>query len=170
MLMPSASFVEKCWLSISATILYHLPAVKHQSLDSIRTAWARYTRHGVPAGRRSCVMTVADRVIRWSTALAVLSVAAIAAMVSYEHASALARAHGEPGWTGRPISLTVDGLIYASSSRANGLRCRAQRGGYLSARYCRSWTAVLSPWVLSMSTMSRPARTMTGWPSSRISV
>jgi Protein of unknown function (DUF2637) len=56
-----------------------------------------------------------DRVIRWSTALAVLGVAGIAAVVSYEHASALVRAHGESGWAGRLIPLTVDGLIYASS-------------------------------------------------------
>ena len=60
-------------------------------------------------------MTVADRIIRWSTALAVVGVAAVAAVVSYEHASALVRAHGESGWTGRLIPLTVDGLIYASS-------------------------------------------------------
>jgi Protein of unknown function (DUF2637) len=33
-----------------------------------------------------------------------------------EHAHALVRAHGEPGWTGRLIPLTVDGLIYASST------------------------------------------------------
>jgi hypothetical protein len=56
-----------------------------------------------------------DRVLRWSTALAVVGVAAVAAVVSYEHASALVRAHGESGWTGRLIPLTVDGLIYASS-------------------------------------------------------
>jgi Protein of unknown function (DUF2637) len=60
-------------------------------------------------------MNAADRVIRLSTALAVLGVAAIAAVVSYEHASALVRAHGESGWTGRLIPLTMDGLIYASS-------------------------------------------------------
>ena len=60
-------------------------------------------------------MTAADRVIRWSTALAVVGVAAVAAVVSYEHASALVRAHGESGWTGRLVPLTVDGLIYASS-------------------------------------------------------
>lgn len=58
-------------------------------------------------------MTAADWIIRWSTALAV--VAAVAAVVSYEHASALVRAHGESGWAGRLIPLTVDGLIYASS-------------------------------------------------------
>ena len=60
-------------------------------------------------------MTAADRIIRWSTALAVIGVAAVAAVVSYEHASGLVRAHGESGWTGRLIPLTVDGLIYVSS-------------------------------------------------------
>jgi hypothetical protein len=60
-------------------------------------------------------MTATDRIIRWSTALAVVGVAAVAAVVSYEHASALVREHGESGWTGRLIPLTVDGLIYASS-------------------------------------------------------
>ena len=60
-------------------------------------------------------MTGADRVIRWSTASAVVGVAAVAAVASYEHAYALVRAHGEAGWTARLVPLTVDGLIYASS-------------------------------------------------------
>ncbi len=60
-------------------------------------------------------MTAAERVIRWTTALAVVGVAAVAAVASYEHAYALVRAHGEVGWTGRMVPLTVDGLIYASS-------------------------------------------------------
>ena len=59
-------------------------------------------------------MMTADRGIRWSTALAVLGVAAMAA-ASYEHAYDLERAHGESGWTARMVPLTVDGLIYASS-------------------------------------------------------
>jgi hypothetical protein len=60
-------------------------------------------------------MMAADRIIRWSTALALLGVAAVAAVASYEHAYDLVRAHGESGWTARMVSLTVDGLIYASS-------------------------------------------------------
>jgi hypothetical protein len=60
-------------------------------------------------------MMTADRVIRWSTALAVLGVAAVAAVASFEHAYDLVRAHGESGWTARMVPLTVDGLIYASS-------------------------------------------------------
>ena len=41
--------------------------------------------------------------------------AVVAAVVSYEHAYALVRAHGEIGWTAHLIPLTVDGLIWASS-------------------------------------------------------
>ena len=58
---------------------------------------------------------MADRVIRWTTASAVLGVAAVAAVASYEHAYALVRAHGGAGWIARLVPLTVDGLIYASS-------------------------------------------------------
>jgi Protein of unknown function (DUF2637) len=60
-------------------------------------------------------VTAADRVIRWTTAGAVVGVAAVAAVASYEHAYALVRAHGESGWTARMVPLTVDGLIHASS-------------------------------------------------------
>jgi hypothetical protein len=60
-------------------------------------------------------MSGADRVIQWSTALAVLGVAAVAAVASYEHAFDLVRAHGEEGWTAHTVPLTVDGLIHASS-------------------------------------------------------
>jgi Protein of unknown function (DUF2637) len=45
----------------------------------------------------------------------VVGVAAVAAVASYERAYTLVRAHGEAGWTGRLVPLTVDGLIYASS-------------------------------------------------------
>jgi hypothetical protein len=60
-------------------------------------------------------MTTTSQIIRWSTAAAVVCVAAVAAVASYEHAYALVRAHGETGWIGRLVPLTVDGLIYASS-------------------------------------------------------
>jgi len=60
-------------------------------------------------------VSAADRIIRTTTALVVLGVAVIAAIVSYEHAYELVRAHGENGWTARLVPLTVDGLIYSSS-------------------------------------------------------
>ena len=56
-----------------------------------------------------------DRIIRISTALAVLAVAAVAAYVSYWHAYAVVRAHGESGITARLEPATIDGLVYASS-------------------------------------------------------
>jgi hypothetical protein len=82
----------------------------------------------------------ADRAIRWSTVLAAVGVAVAAAVVSYEHASALVREHGESGWTGRLIALTVDGLIYASSMvmldwRAGRCRFRRWRSG------CSAWAS-----------------------------
>jgi len=66
-------------------------------------------------------MSGADRVIRWSIALAVLGIALAAAVASYEHASALVRPHGEPGWTAHLVPLTVDGLRSFSLQR-----CRNQ--------------------------------------------
>ena len=56
-----------------------------------------------------------DRAIRLSTAAAVLVVAGIAAYVSYWHAYAVVRAHGEGGVTARLEPATIDGLVYASS-------------------------------------------------------
>ncbi len=79
-------------------------------------------------------MTTADRVIRWTTALAVVGVA----VASYEHAYALVRAHGEVGWMGRMVLLTVDGLIYASSMV---MLDSARRGAQVPA---------LARWLLGM--------------------
>ena len=56
-----------------------------------------------------------DRAIRLSTAAAVLAVAGIAAYVSYGHAYAVVRAHGETGITARLEPAMIDGLVYASS-------------------------------------------------------
>ncbi len=56
-----------------------------------------------------------DHAIRLSTAVAVLAVAGIAACISYWHAYAVVRAHGETGITARLEPTTIDGLVYASS-------------------------------------------------------
>jgi hypothetical protein len=56
-----------------------------------------------------------DRAIRVSTAIAVLAVGGVAAYVSYWHAYAVVRAHGETGVTARLEPATIDGLVYASS-------------------------------------------------------
>ncbi|GAB3958027.1 hypothetical protein GCM10029978_001930 [Actinoallomurus acanthiterrae] len=56
-----------------------------------------------------------DRIIRATTTLAVIGVAAVAAVISYRHAYELVRSHGESGTTARLVPLTVDGLILAAS-------------------------------------------------------
>jgi hypothetical protein len=73
-------------------------------------ATARIT-DGYDVTATSCI----DRVIRVSTAVAVLAVAGVAAYVSYWHAYAVVRAHGGSGITARLEPATIDGLVYASS-------------------------------------------------------
>jgi uncharacterized protein DUF2637 len=58
---------------------------------------------------------VTDRLIRVTTALAVLMVASVAAIISYQHAYELVTTHGEKGFTARLLPFTVDGLIWAAS-------------------------------------------------------
>jgi hypothetical protein len=67
------------------------------------------------------------QIIRWSTAGAVAGVAAVAAVASCEHACALVRAHGQTGWIGRLVPLTVAGLICASSMVLPGSARREAR-------------------------------------------
>ncbi len=56
-----------------------------------------------------------DRLIRLTTALAVVAVAGVAAIISYQHAYELVTSHGETGLTARLLPFTVDGLIWAAS-------------------------------------------------------
>jgi len=58
---------------------------------------------------------VTDRLIRVTTALAVATVAGVAAVISYRHAYELVKSHGESGLTARLVPFTVDGLILAAS-------------------------------------------------------
>jgi Protein of unknown function (DUF2637) len=57
----------------------------------------------------------ADTVIRLMTAGVVLTVALIAAVVSYSHIFTLGRLHGQDGTAARLLPLSVDGLIAAAS-------------------------------------------------------
>src|SRR6185437_11385901 len=66
-------------------------------------------------GRAAGGVRMTDRLIRITTALAVATVAAVAAVISYRHAYQLVRSHGETGLTARLVPFTVDGLIVAAS-------------------------------------------------------
>jgi hypothetical protein len=98
-------------------------------------------------------MRTIDWVIRWSTAGAVVRVAAVAAVVSHEHASALVRADGESGGTVRFIPLTADGLIYASSM---AMLDSARRGAPVP---------VLARWLLGLGIAANVAHSLTTAPS-----
>ena len=74
-----------------------------------------------------------DRLIRITTALAVVTVALVAAVISYQHAFELVRAHGEAGVTARLLPFTVDGLIWAASMVVLDASRRNQRVPRLAA-------------------------------------
>jgi hypothetical protein len=60
-------------------------------------------------------VTGAERAIRWSTVAAVVGVAVVAGWVSYRHAYAVVRAHGESGPVAWLYPCTIDGMIYTAS-------------------------------------------------------
>jgi Protein of unknown function (DUF2637) len=72
-----------------------------------------------------------DRLIRITTALAVVAVAVVAAVISYQHAYELVRSHGEAGVMARLVPFTVDGLIWWRP-----WWCWTRVAG---ARQCRGW-------------------------------
>ncbi len=80
---------------------------------------------------------MADRLIRITTALAVATVAAMAAVISYRHAYELVSTHGETGVTARLVPFTVDGLILAASMLILDANRRNQAVPAL-ARWCLS--------------------------------
>jgi hypothetical protein len=106
-LCPRAkAYQSRPWLSAGWGFFCPGRLHKKPMLADVRVCPGRLWRRAV---------TATEHVIRWSTAGAVVGVAAVAAVASYEHAYALVRTHGEAGWTGWLVPLTVDGLIYASS-------------------------------------------------------
>ncbi len=68
-----------------------------------------------------------ERLIRVTTALAVIAVASVAAIISYQHAYELVRTHGQAGLTARLLPFTVDGLIWAASMAVLDASRRNQR-------------------------------------------
>ena len=56
-----------------------------------------------------------DRLIKITTALAIVAVALVAAVISYQHAYELKHSHGESSLTARLVPFTVDGLTWVAS-------------------------------------------------------
>jgi hypothetical protein len=125
-----------------------LEVVSETTTALVTAAAARFDRTAA-----SCI----DRVIRASTAVAVLAVAALAAYISYWHAYAVVRAHGESGITARLEPATIDGLVYASSMII------------LYAARHRIPVPPLARWLLGLGIAATLATNMAqGWPQGPI--
>lgn len=114
-------------------------------------------------------MTGAERAIRWSTIAAVAAVAIVAGWVSYEHALAVVRAHGEHGAVARLYPATVDGLIYSASM----VLLDAARRGVPAPRLAR-WllaagiTATLAANVASGLYFGLVGAVVAAWPAAAL--
>jgi Protein of unknown function (DUF2637) len=101
-----------------------------------------------------------DRLIRITTALAVVAVAVVAAVISYQHAFELVRSRGESGVTARLLPFTVDGLIWAASmvvldaSRRGQPVPRLARGAWAPG----SWPRSAPTWHMAWDLLIRAGR------------
>jgi Protein of unknown function (DUF2637) len=128
------------------------------------------TRDGIPSPSAHDPARNSHRVgVTWpkgAVRAIVFGVVAVAVVVSYEHASALVRVHGESGWPGRLISLTVDGLVCASSmamldAARRGIRLRCSPGGcWALASRRRSRRTWLTAWA-----RARVGAVVGAWPA-----
>ena len=102
---------------------------------------------------------------RWTTIVAVLMLAVIAAVVSYSHMYELAQRHGEPAWRAALFPLSVDGMIVASSMALLADARHGRRGGLLP------WTLLILGSVASLAANIAVAdptlwsRVIHAWPS-----
>ena len=107
----------------------------------------------------------ADRTIRWITAVSVVALAAIAAVISYHHVYKLVRRYGETSWTAALLPVSVDGMIAVASMSLLADSRRAEAEGFCLGR-CWCW-AVPRVWLpMSLSGSRRWwGRLIAAWPS-----
>jgi Protein of unknown function (DUF2637) len=107
-----------------------------------------------------------DRLIRITTALAVATVAAVAAVISYRHAYELVSTHGETGLTARLVPFTVDGLILAAGMLVLDAS-RRNRPAPPLARWClghwRAGASALASWPQSAPTWRTASAQSARW-------
>jgi peptidoglycan/LPS O-acetylase OafA/YrhL len=104
-------------------------------------------------GPRHAGTAVTDRLIRLTTALAVVAVACVAAIISYQHAYALVSVHGERGLTARLLPFTVDGLIWAASMVVLDASRRNER------------VPALAAWSLGVGIVATVGALVSAWPT-----
>lgn len=111
-------------------------------------------------------MTSAERAIRWSTVAAVSGVAVVAGWVSYDHALAVVRAHGEHGAVAWLYPGTIDGLIYAASMvLLDSARRRARPPALARWLLAAGIAATLFANVLAGATYGLLGAVVAAWPA-----
>lgn len=110
----------------------------------------------------------ADRLVRWTTAVSVVVLAGIAAVISYKHMFTLVHRYGETSWTAALLPLSVDGMIVASSmSLLEASRMGRRSGGLPWALLVLGSAASLSANV-AVAEPSAVGRVIAAWPSAAL--
>ena len=107
-----------------------------------------------------------DRFIRIGTAAAVLLVAAIAAVISFQHIQHLALTHGQTPLAAVLLPLSIDGTVAAASL----VMLRAARGGFDTPWLARSMLALAVVATLAANIgyglpYGIPGALLSGWPA-----
>jgi len=111
---------------------------------------------GLPARdgpRREVAAIRSDRLIRAATAGAVLLVAAIAAMVSYQHLYHLAVTHGETRLDADLLPLSIDGTVVTGSL----LMLRSARQGIATPWLARIMLTAAVAMTIAANPVTRPS-------------
>jgi hypothetical protein len=146
--------------------LCSIPTADEQD-ELAETACSGFSAAGSPPGDDdppAPLTSGIDRAIRLSTAAAVLAVAGIAAYVSYWHAYAVVRAHGENGITARLEPTTTDGLVYASSMVVLYAARHRVPASTWSAYGLMAWSLLRTTALLALSVVSEDLETCGSCP------
>ena len=102
---------------------------------------------------------------RWTTIVAVLVLAVIAAVVSYSHMYELALRHGEPEWRAALFPLSVDGMIVASSMTLLSDARNGRKGGLLPWALLIIGSAASLAANVAVADLTMWSRIIHAWPS-----
>ncbi|GAA2080742.1 DUF2637 domain-containing protein [Actinomadura alba] len=110
-------------------------------------------------------MRCGDLVIRWTTTISVLVLAAIAAVLSYKHMFTLVREYGETSWTAALLPVSVDGMIVASSMTLLADSRSGRRSGFLPWTLLVVGSAASLAANVAVAEPSAVGRVIAAWPS-----
>lgn len=111
-------------------------------------------------------MSASDWIIRILTAVTVVALGAVAAVVSYSHALDVALSHGQGGVTAHLTPLTVDGLVLVSGMVMLDAARRGRRAPVLSwATLALGIGATLGVNVLYGAAYGPVGAIVAGWPA-----